>query len=479
MTPHNPVPPALPHQEEGTEFLRKKQSAALFDEQGLGKSRQLIDAIKQERSDGALDGAIIICPNTIKTTWGEEIQRYSDLQYAIFGAGKSARRVAFRSLKATFYVINYEAVSAELPSLKALLRFKRMALVLDESHRIKTPTARVTTAIQSLRREAARRFIMTGTPVANKPEDLWAQYFFLDEGASLGASFAEFRRKFCTRQGGYTRIEELRDSLSALSLRRTKESTIDLPTKTIVRVGVHLRDEQLRMYNELRNTLALWIRDMSGADILARAENILTRLVRLAQLASNPGLIDAGYEESPVKFTALDDLLPTYLEDQSEKAIIWTSFVGNIPVLMKRFSTYHPVALHGEMDGKSRNRAISLFKNHSDVRLLIANPAAAREGLTLTQARTAIYVDRTFNLVDFLQSQDRIHRLSQQKPCRIVLLTAQGSVDEFIDFSIAQKHRLAQFTQADTQEISTADLALSKPDLLRALLEPGEFSDNS
>ncbi len=475
MSWSKPIPPPLSHQEVGTQFLRAREAAALFDEQGLGKSRQLIDAITQERATGALDGALIICPNTIKATWGEEIQRYSDLTYAIFGAGKTARRVAFRSLRAAFYVINYEAVAAELPSLRALLRFKRIAVVLDESHRIKTPTARVTQAIQSLRRDASRRYIMTGTPVANKPEDLWTQYFFLDDGASLGRSFEEFRARFCTPQGGYTRIEELRANLGALSLRRAKEGTIELPPKTISRVPVHLAGEQRRMYDEMRNSLALWIRDMSGSEVLARAENILTRLVRLAQLASNPGLIDSQYQETPAKFRALDDLLSVYLEDPSEKAIVWTSFVGNMPALQKRFSAYRPVTLHGEMDGRSRAKALSLFKNDAGVHLLIANPAAAREGLTLTEARTAIYLDRTFNLVDFLQSQDRIHRISQLKPCGIVLLTARGSIDEFVDFSLSQKHRLARYTQRDSEEIKASDLALRKPDLLRALIEPIEY----
>jgi SNF2 family DNA or RNA helicase len=103
---------------------------------------------------------------------------------------------------------------------------------------------------------------------------------------------------------------------------------------------------------------------------------------------------------------------------------------------------------------------------------MIANPAAAREGLTLTQARTAIYLDRTFNLVDFLQSQDRIHRLSQENACEIVILNAQGTIDEFIDFSLAQKHRLAKYTQRDTDSIVPEDLALKKPDLLRALIGP-------
>ena len=157
----------MPHQIRGTAFLRANERAALFDEQGLGKSKQLIDAVTAEIGANTFRGALVICPNGLKTTWAEEIERFSPLPYAVFGAGRSARRTAFRSLKAAFYVINYEAVAAELPSLRALLRFKPMALVLDESHRIKTPDARVTKAVLQLRAEAKRRYLLTGTPVCS------------------------------------------------------------------------------------------------------------------------------------------------------------------------------------------------------------------------------------------------------------------------------------------------------------------------
>jgi SWI/SNF-related matrix-associated actin-dependent regulator 1 of chromatin subfamily A len=460
----------LPHQVEGTRFLKERQVGALFDEQGLGKSKQLVDAVKDNIEAGAIDAALIVCPNTLKATWAEEIEKHSGLKYAVFGAGRSARRVAFRSLRAAFYVINYEAVAGELAGLRALLRFKRMAFVLDESHRIKSPGAKVTKAIHSLRRDAARRYIMTGTPVANKPEDLWAQVFFLDDGRSLGSDFSAFRERFCTPEGGYTNIDELRARLSDICLRREKEGTLELPPKTLTYVNVTLVGEQARLYDELRKNLAVWIRDMSGSDILAHAENILARLVRLAQLASNPRLLDSSYSETPAKFLILEELLRAYLAEPTEKAIVWTSFVGNISALLRRFERYRPVALHGEMDTGSRNAAIRAFKNSASVRLMIANPAAAREGLTLTQARTAIYLDRTFNLVDFLQSQDRIHRISQTKPCEIVVLNAAHTIDEFIDFALAQKHRLARYAQGDTQAIADADLGLRKPDLLKALL---------
>ncbi|MCU1323838.1 MAG: Helicase [Acidobacteriaceae bacterium] len=465
-------PPALPHQEVGSKFLEDRTAAALFDEQGLGKSRQLLDAICAAKSADEIDGALIVCPNTIKPTWGEEIERFTDLPYALFGSGKKVRRLAFQSLRAAFYVINYEAVSAEIASLKALLRFKRMALVLDESHRIKSPLARITQSIHLLSPLAARRYIMSGTPVANKPEDLWSQYFFLDRGAALGETFDDFKSRYCQPSGGYTRVAELRERIQELSLRREKEGSVQLPTKSIIRIPVQLGGRQRDMYEELRASLALWVTSLSGQEILTQAENILTRLLRLAQLASNPGLIDASYSEVPSKFAALDDLLPRYLSESNEKAIIWTSFVENIFTLRKRFAHLEPVCIHGGMDSAAKQRSVRAFRKDARVRLLIANPAAAREGLTLTEASTAIYVDRTFNLVDFLQSQDRIHRLSQTRPCNILLLMAEGTIDEFVDFSLEQKHRLARYTQGDVDTISTEDLALQKPEILRALVDP-------
>ena len=452
--------------------VKDLEYAAIFHEQGLGKTKQLIDAITQEVSQGQLGGALVICPNTLKTTWGEEIERHSDVRYAIFGAGRKARRDAFRSLRAVFYVINYEAVSAELVSLRALLRFKRMALVLDESHRIKTPGAKVTRAVHALRKESAKRYIMTGTPVANKPDDLWSQLFFLDDGESLGESFEAFKRRYGSADGGYCDVDDIRNRLASIALRREKEHTVKLPPKTITRVAVTLSGLQRQMYDQLRNELAIWVRNLSGEDVLAQADNILTRLVRLAQLASNPALLDKKYVEKPAKFEALDRLIPLYLGDATNKVIIWTSFVEHIPALIARFASWRPVAIYGDMDGAARDRSVTAFKNDPSVRIMIANPAAAREGLTLTQGRTAVYLDRTFNLVDFLQSQDRIHRLSQKHPCEIVLLLAENTIDEFIDFSLAQKHRLARYAQGDTDAIELEDLMLQKPDILRALLGP-------
>jgi SNF2 family DNA or RNA helicase len=461
----------LAHQAEGTDFIATRAAVALFDEQGLGKTKQLIDAVAREVGEGTLASALVVCPNTLKSTWAREIERHSTLPYAVFGSGKSARRLAFSSLKAVFYVINYEAVAREVTSLRALLRFKRMALVLDESHRIKTPDAKVTRALHRLKGEAAKRVIMTGTPVANKPEDLWSQLLFLDDGAALGPSFEEFRRRYCTASGGYVNVDDLRDRLSAVALRRLKHTALTLPSKTVVPVTVELAGRQAELYHRMREDLYLWVKSLTGAEVRADAENILVRLLRLAQLASNPALLDASYRETPAKFAALDRLLEDILaRGPEQKAIVWTSFVENITALAARYARYRPVTFYGEMDAESRERAIRAFMEDSGVRLFVGNPAAGREGLTLTTANVAVYLDRTFNLVDYLQSQDRIHRISQTQDCEIYLLLAEQTIDEFIEFTLAQKLRLARYVQQDAARLDPRDAALRKPDILRALL---------
>ena len=473
MSRQKPQISALVHQEVGTRFLRDNERAALFDEQGLGKSKQLIDALSEEVAGGGLRGGLIICPNGLKSNWAQEIEKFCSLPYAVFGSGRSARRVAFQSLRAAFYIINYEAIEAELASLKALLRFKPMALVLDESHRIKTPDAKTTRALLELRNFAARRYILTGTPVANKPDDLWSQMYFLDDGRSLGYTFEEFQGTYGSAATGYRNIEQLRARIAPQTLRRTKADALDLPQKAYRRIPIDLVGRQLAMYEQLRQELELWVRSLSGEQVLEIAETILARMVRLAQLASNPRLIDDGYVETPAKVLVLDKLLTQYFDDnEAQKVIVWTSFVDNIRMLRERYQHWKPVEIHGDVNNADRDAAVRSFRENPETRVLIANPAAAREGLTLTEANVAIYLDRTFNLVDYLQSQDRIHRISQTQRCEIILLIGRDTIDEFIDFTLEQKHRLAQFAQSDTSTISDDDLQLRRPDLLRALLGP-------
>jgi SNF2 family DNA or RNA helicase len=318
---------------------------------------------------------------------------------------------------------------------------------------------------------------LSGTPVANKPDDLWSQFYFLDDGETLGTTLAEFRKRYRSEGGGYAALDDLRDRVDRISKRRLKEHAVALPAKRISRLRLKMAGRQRELYDEMRNELAIWVESLEGNQVLHQAEAILARLVRLAQLASDPSMLDASYDEEPCKFVALDALLDEALSrPDARKVIVWSSFVANIASVERRYARYNPVSLHGALTNEQRDASVRAFKQNSNVKLMVANPAAAREGLTLTEANLAIYLDRTFNLVDYLQSQDRIHRLSQTSDCQIVLLLAKDSIDEFVDFCLEQKTRLARFVQQDVNDILPADAALEKPDILRALLWPEDGS---
>ena len=147
-------------------------------------------------------------------------------------------------------------------------------------------------------------------------------------------------------------------------------------------------------------------------------EVVLKRLLRLIQISSYPQLVDDSYDADPGKVTELVNLLTT-IRRKDEKAIVWTSFIGTSNWLRSRLADFNPVRVNGTMDMDSRHRVIERFRNDASVGVLVATTGAAKEGLTLTVANHAIFYDRNFSLDDYLQAQDRIHRISQGEtmPC--------------------------------------------------------------
>jgi SNF2 family DNA or RNA helicase len=178
----------------------------------------------------------------------------------------------------------------------------------------------------------------------------------------------------------------------------------------------------------------------------------------LVQIASNPGLIDEAYAESPGKLGPLKELVSAAVAGGS-KVIVWTSFVANVDWLADQLSGHGAVKVHGSLSIDDRNDAVAAFKKDPRARVLIATPGAAKEGLTLTIANHAVFYDRSFSLDDYLQAQDRIHRISQSQPCYIWNLVAAGTVDEWVDSLLTAKRLAAQLAQADVGRQEYARLA--------------------
>ncbi|MCL5422942.1 MAG: DEAD/DEAH box helicase [Nitrospirae bacterium] len=461
---------ALPHQVEAIDYLSKHYEVALFDEQGLGKTKIVIDSLCAAMKSGEVEGVLVVSPMSLLYNWEQEVTKHSFLIPIVLKGTEREKRYKFLT-GANFYITNYEAVIAELERIRRFCRSRKVAIVLDESARIKEPATKTAQSLFKLRPYSTKRIIITGTPVANKPVDLWSQFFFLDGGALLGGDFKAFKARFNEKNPDYSEaLSELKNTIAEHSIRRLKDDVLELPEKKFVNTYVALRGEQLKLYTQLKEELRIEVQDMDGNAIIDEAENILKKLLRLTQIASNPVLVDKGYREVPAKFAVLEDLLKDLIV-KDEKAIVWTSFIENIIILKSRLKQYNPLIIYGDVPMKDRVGAVKAFQESEKNRIMIANPSAAREGLTLTRANNAIYLDRNFNLVDYLQSQDRIHRISQTKECKIFKILAKGTIDEYIDRVIDVKKEIAGYVQGDLGIVSSGSLDFlhNKSELLNIL----------
>lgn len=407
--------------------------------------------------------------------WKNEIEKHSNL-FAIVMDGTKRQRGRTLLTFGHFYIVNYETLIQETELISLLLKHKKFALVLDESHRIKNPKSKTTEAVMALRSLTTKRIIITGTPIANKPEDIWSQFFFLDGGLLLGNDYGTFKKQFKVDLKGThdmsifeASLKLLRDKISKVSIRRTKD-ILELPEKVYEDVFVELAPKQRVAYDTARDNLYYEISNADGEQIEEEIDNYLVKLLRLTQIASNPGLLDVEYDEEPQKFKILDEIVKEVIEKR-EKLIVWTTFTRNVRILKNRYKKFGAQMLFGEIPIAERNIIVQKFMDDDNYKVLIANPAAAKEGLTLTAANNAIYLDRNFKMDDYLQSQDRIHRISQTKKCKIIKLIAIDTIDEYTDEILEKKELIAKYALGDTEKISNMRDYLSKEDLLRILGE--------
>lgn len=463
----------LSHQIEAIEFVKSHENIPLFDEQGLGKSKIVIDAICKNIEDKIIDGALIVCKKSLLYMWKNEIEKHSNL-FAIVMGGTKRQRGRTLMTYGHFYIVNYETLIQEKELISLLLKHKKFALVLDESHRIKNPKSKTTEAIMSIRSLTTKRIIISGTPIANKPEDIWSQFFFLDGGILLGNNYSTFKKEFKVDLKGTqdmsifeTNLKKLKEKIEKVAIRRTKD-VLELPEKVYEDVFIELAPKQKIAYDTARDKLFYEISNADGDQIEEEIDNYLVKLLRLTQIASNPGLLDEKYDEEPQKFKELDRIVEEAI-DRTEKVIVWTSFTKNVRILKNRYKKFSAQMLFGEIPIIERNIIVKKFIDDENYKVLIANPAAAKEGLTLTSANNAIYLDRNFKMDDYLQSQDRIHRISQTKKCKITKLIAIGTIDEYTDEILEKKELIAKYALGDTEKIASKGNYLSKQDLIRIL----------
>lgn len=442
----------LPHQRAAAEFLATRSGALLCDEQGLGKTLSALVAFWLLRERDERHRLLVIAPNSLKRTWEQEIERFFTYWTVSVAAGYKGRRRHAYQADADVYVVNYEAARSDYADLRLLLRRRPTVLVCDESHTAKNAGSRTAWSLAFLRSAAERVWLMSGTPVTNRLEDCYSQILIADGGRSLGSK-EEFWSRYVKREDQAAARAELKAVLEPILFRRTKEEVLDLPEKVFESRYVELRGEQRDLYEAVREQLYTEIEAIPPAQFEAALPNVLTRLLRLAQIASNPRLVFPQFLGVPAKTKELDVLLEDLIEANGRKVVLWSHYVRSIREYLERYRKFEPVAVYGEVDLASRADAVARFQEGSEAMLFIGNPQAAGTGLTLTAAHYAIYETLNWRYDLYAQSVDRTHRIGQTRNVTYFNILASDTIDQAIFESLERKRALAAELLGDTDRV--------------------------
>ena len=183
---------SFPYQVETVEEIKALDYAAIFHEQGLGKTKIAIDLALTWISEKALDSVVIITKKGLVRNWEEEITAHSYFKAKTLDHNPKTLFYGFNT-PARLYLTHYEACKSAQNAFSLFLKTRRVGAICDESQKIKNPDSAIAKALHALSKGFARRVIMTGTPIANRPYDIWSQIWFLDQGDALGNDFKSFR----------------------------------------------------------------------------------------------------------------------------------------------------------------------------------------------------------------------------------------------------------------------------------------------
>lgn len=453
------------HQLEGLHLLLSNRYYGLFWEMGCGKSAPTSARIALGMRAGDIGRTLIVCPKSAINVWPFELGRHGRIKsqdVVIAHGSKDARKCVYNG-KAPIVVINFEL--ARMDAIE-LMRGRWDCVVVDECHRIKSITAQTSKAVCKISGFSEYRYALSGTPSPNSPIDVCGTLVFLDGGETLGTKYiTAIKARYCVMGGfnqhqvvAYQNLDHLESVTAGLSQRITKEQCLDLPPKIYETRTVELSREAKKIYGDIKCEAIARLSSENGEGTLTVA-NILTESIRLLQvcggfLPDNEGTVHS-FRHNPKM-----DLLKDIMEDLGNSpAIIWANFVAEVEAIAREIDgspEWTPearcVVHHGGLSQKDRTRAVDLFKS-GEVQYFISTPQSAREAITMTHCSTVVYYSRGWNLLDWLQSQDRAHRIGQTKPVTIISLVAAGTVDERIQEALEKKKTLQELVLGGSVDI--------------------------
>lgn len=449
------------HQIEGIEYGLKYDRFLLGDEQGLGKTMQVINIACIKKQLKGYKHCLIICGvNGLKWNWKAEVEKHSNEKAYILGTRydkKCNEKIGSlddrledllidcnnefmnSNMSDSYFIItNIETLRNEqiINELKALCELGIINMIaLDEGHKCKDPSS-----IQGkhlLKLHAETMISMTGTPLMNTPLDLYIHLKWL--GYEKHA-FYPFKRHYCVFGGfggyqvvGYKNLDQLKEQLDEIMLRRLKNEVLDLPEKIHTIEYVEMTPKQTKIYKEVKAEIK------ENIDMVKKAINPLAEMIRLRQATGYTGILSSEIKES-AKLDRLEEIVEELVANNKKCLIFsnWTSMTGPTFERLKRFN---PAIITGET--KNRVEQQDKFMQDDSCKVIIGTVGAMGTGLTLTAGSTVIFLDEPWTKATKDQAEDRAHRIGTTENINIITLLCKGTIDERVNEIVDAKGAMA------------------------------------
>lgn len=416
------------YQRHGVEQIKKWNGRAILgDEMGLGKSFQSLLYAYEE----GLKVVIVVCPAGLKTHWEREVQVHLGQRADVIYGRKVSPDGPIKA-RQRIVIINYELLKFWLDYL---IRLQPELVIVDECQNLTGKDTQRTRCLKRLSTKCPRLIFMSGTPLVNRPKELWPVLNMLDP--KRWSSFFKFGHRYCKPErkpwgwtfDGASNLDELNQKLRKHHLiRRLKKDVLkDLPSKQRMIVPLSISKDARKEYEEARSNFLSWL-----------AKNNKSRVAKAAKAAQ---LVKAGYLRrliGELKLEAAMEWLDTFLVSSSSKIIV---FAHHKSIIRRLHENYRrkSIVLDGSVKGKHRQLVVDQFSRDPKIRILFGSKAAI-VGWNGTAADTVAFFEFFWAPAHHTQAEDRPHRIGQSNNVTCYYLGVERTVDERICNKLQEKH---------------------------------------
>jgi SWI/SNF-related matrix-associated actin-dependent regulator 1 of chromatin subfamily A len=443
-----PLPEGLecpPFQRAGVAYAVSHRNTLIADEMGLGKTVQAIAACNVLGSKKIL----IICPASLKINWSRECSKW------LYNRGLRVH-VANNSVDTTadVVIVNYDILGK---FMDALLSCNWDVAIIDEAHYCKNKRTQRTINTKKLVQKAARKVALTGTPICNRPSELFSLLDILE--SKLAKTWWTFAKRYCdAHHNGYgwdytgaAHLDELQEKLrDEIMVRRLKKEVLtELPAKRrqIIMLPANGASRAVRREQETQVKFEAQKEALQAQADLARAqddtaayERAVAALAELKRVAFTE-MARLRHETAVAKVPAVVEHVLEMLAAET-KIVLFAHHHDVIDALETGLSKYHPVRLTGLESIEARQRAVDSFQGDSEVRLFVGSIQASGLGITLTAASTVVFAELDWVPGNITQAEDRCHRIGQINSVLIQHVVLDGSIDATLAKTLVKKQEI-------------------------------------